>query len=73
MAVVPKNADKLDPLLLSRALSIFWRTKTSPMSACKHWLYNYFNVFESASFSLSYVLHHGLGDGGPTCRKSLTC
>ena len=66
VAVVPKNADKLDLVSLAEQGSFDFSVADEDLanvSMLNIGFYNTSGVFESASFSLSYVLHHGQGDG----------
>ncbi len=66
VAVVPKNADKLDLVSLAEQGSFDFSVADEDLanvSMLNIGFYNTSGVFEAASFSLSYVLHHGVGDG----------
>ena len=66
VAVVPKNADKLDLVSLAQQGSFDFSVADEDLanvSMLNIGFYNTSGAFESASFSLSYVLHYGLGDG----------
>ena len=66
VAVVPKNADKLDLVSLVQQGSFDFAVPdedVANVTMLNLGFYNGSGVFESASFSLSYVLHKGLGDG----------
>ena len=66
VAVVPKNADKLDLVSLAEQGSFDFSVADEDLanvSMLNIGFYNTSGAFESASFSLSYVLHYGLGDG----------
>ena len=66
VAVVPKNADKLDLVSLAQQGSFDFAVAdedVANVSMLNLGFYNESGVFEAASFSLSYVLHKGLGDG----------
>ena len=66
VAVVPKNADKLDLVSLAQQGSFDFSVADEDLanvSMLNIGFYNTSGAFEAASFSLSYVLHYGLGDG----------
>ena len=66
VAVVPKSADKLDLVSLAEQGSFDFSVADEDLanvSMLNIGFYNTSGVFEAASFSLSYVLHHGVGDG----------
>ena len=66
VAFLPKNADKLDLVSLAQQGSFDFSVaneNVADVSALNLGFYNNAGALESASFSLSYVLHKGAGDG----------
>ena len=66
VAVVPKNTDKLDLVSLAQQGTFDFSVAAEDLadvSMLNIGFNNKSGVFESASFSLSYVLHHGTGGG----------
>ena len=66
VAMVPKNTDKIDLVSLTQQGSFDFSVADEDIanvSMMSLGFYNELGTFEAASFSLSYVLHHGLGDG----------
>ena len=66
VAVIPKNADKIDLVSLAQQGSFDFSVPdedVANVSMLNLGFYNESGSFEAASFSLGYVFHYGLGDG----------
>ena len=65
VAVVPKSADKLDLVSLAEQGSFDFSVADEDLANVGMLNIGFYTRrrFEAASFSLSYVLHHGVGDG----------